>query len=239
VPNPRPLALALALALVLAACSGAAPSRGTAQGSGSASPSGVASTALPESSAAATEAPTEPGGTPSDEPAGTEPVASVDPGGSASPSQSTDPSSSPGTTNGSADKCSGSAANREFYANVASTVDWTVLCAVQPKGWYVSAGSYRLANGGKLVIGYKGPAGATLDLSEGAFCSDASGCLPPGSDGGEVPLGPMTGTLVSLANGDYAIVVDRGLNPSWQLVTHGLDEATTLAFGAAMAVVAR
>jgi hypothetical protein len=108
-----------------------------------------------------------------------------------------------------------------------------------PKGWYVSAGSYRMANGGRLVIGYKGPAGATIELSEGAFCADATGCLPSGTDGGEAPLGPMTGTLVRLAAGGSAVVVDRGLNPSWQLVTHGLDEATSLAFAAAVAAVSR
>lgn len=155
------------------------------------------------------------------------------------PGESAASSASPGATDGPAGACSGNDANREFYASVAFRVDWTVLCAVLPKGWYVSSGSYRLANGGKLVIGYKGPAGATIDLSEGAFCADASGCVPSGVDGGDVPLGPMTGTLVRITAGGDAIVVDRGLNPSWQLVTHGLDEATSLAFGAALTVVAK
>ncbi len=116
-------------------------------------------------------------------------------------------------------------------------MDWTVLCASLPKGWYVSAGSYRLANGGKLVIGYKGPGGATLALSEGAFCTDDSGCVPAGTDGEDVPLGPLAGTLVRLDAGGFAIVVDRGSNPSWLLQSHGLDEATTLALGAALVEV--
>ena len=233
-PNPRPL-LVLALVLALAACGGATPSRGAAQGSGPASPPAGSSATAPEP----TEAPGATEAVPSEEPAETEPAETGSPGGSASPEESVDPSTSPTAAGGPAAACSGNDKNREFYADAAAAVDWTVLCAVLPRGWYVSKGSYRLANGGKLVIGYKGPAGATVDLSEGAFCTDASGCLPSGSDGGDVPLGPMTGTLVRLASGDYAIVVDRGLNPSWQLVTQGLDEATARAFGAALAVVPR
>ena len=143
----------------------------------------------------------------------------------------------PAPSGGPATACSGSDDNREFYDGVAAAVDWTVLCAVLPKGWYVSTGSYRLANGGKMLIGYKGPGGATLSLSEGAFCLDESGCVPPGTDGDEVPLGPLTGTLVRLDDGGFAVVADRGSNPSWLLETQGLDEATTLAIGAALAVV--
>ena len=237
-PNPRPL-LVLALALTLAACGGATPSRGTAQGSGatSASPESSAAAPTPIEAPETTEAPGATEAVPSAEPTETEPVETEAPGGSPSPGEAADPSASPDATNGSADECSGNDRNRVFFADAATAVDWTVLCAVLPKGWYVSAGSYRLASGGRLVIGYKGPGGATIELSEGAFCADASGCLPSGTDGGEVPLGPMTGTLVRLAAGGFAVVVDRGLNPSWQLVTHGLDEESSLAFAAAVAVV--
>ena len=153
------------------------------------------------------------------------------------PGETVDPSASPPSAGGPATACSGSDDNREFYDGVAAAVDWTVLCAVLPKGWYVSTGSYRLANGGRMLIGYKGPGGATLRLSEGAFCLDASGCVPPGTDGDEVPLGPLTGTLVRLDDGGIAVVADRGRNPSWLLETDGLDEATARAFAAALAVV--
>jgi hypothetical protein len=239
VPNPRPL-LAVALALALAACSSTAPSGGASRTPVAASASVGPSSTLPASTDASsgnpTEAPAETEPAPTDEPAeptGTAPAETLDPG------ETVDPSPSPGATDAPAAACSGSDANREFYGRAAAAVDWTVLCAVLPKGWYVSAGSYRMANGGRLVIGYKGPAGATIELSEGAFCADATGCLPSGTDGGEAPLGPMTGTLVRLAAGGSAVVVDRGLNPSWQLVTHGLDEATSLAFAAAVAAVSR
>ncbi len=238
-PNPRPL-LALALALTLTACAGAAPSGGTARTPPASPPSGgpAASLLEPTATATPTEAPGETGAAPTDEPVGAEPSTSAEPGGSASPGESVRPSASPVETAGPASACSGNPANRKFYSSVAAAVDWTLLCAVLPKGWFVSAGSYRAANGGKMVIGYKGPSGATIELSEGAFCADTDGCLPSGVDGDDAPLGPLTGTLVRLSAGGYAIVVDRGLNPSWQLVTHGLDEATTLAMGAALTVVA-
>ena len=229
----RPLiALVLVLALTLAACGAVAPSSGASARPGTPAPTAGAATAAPaetESPSETEAVPTEE--VPTEEPVETEPVESVEPG------ETVDPSPSPTASGGPAAACSGSDDNREFYDGVAAAVDWTVLCAVLPKGWYVSTGSYRLANGGKLVIGYKGPGGATLGLSEGAFCLDESGCVPAGTDGGEVPLGPMTGTLVRHGDGVFSIVADRGRNPSWLLQTHGLDEATALAIGAALAVV--
>lgn len=225
-PNLRPL-LALALALTIAACGASTPSSEASAVSEPSVPASEPATGTPTETAAPAETeelPTEE--VPTLEPIETEPVESVD------------PSASPDGSAGAAATCSGNDDNRTFYGGVAVAVDWTVLCAVLPKGWYVSAGYYRLANGGRLVIGYKGPGGATLNLSEGAFCADDSGCVPAGTDGGDVPLGPMKGTLVRLDDGGFGIVVDRGLNPSWLLVTHGLDEATTLALGAAQAVVA-
>ncbi|MCJ7710601.1 MAG: hypothetical protein MUQ32_07175, partial [Chloroflexi bacterium] len=207
----------------LAACGTAVPSSGASTSSGTPAPSAVP----------ATEAPAVTAGPMDTE----EPVDTEEPTETEGPSETIDPSASPGASSGPAAACSGSDANREFYDGVAAAVDWTVLCAVLPKGWYVSTGSYRLANGGKLVIGYKGPGGSTLHLSEGAFCVDGSDCMPAGTEGGEVPLGPMTGTLVRQADGGFSIVVDRGLNPSWLLETNGLDEAATLAIGSALAVV--
>jgi hypothetical protein len=172
-------------------------------------------------SPASTPTPTATGAVATDEVPTAEPVET-------GPVGSVEPSASPDVTGGSAAACTGNLDNRLFYARTAAAVDWTVLCAVLPKGWYVSSGQYRLANGGRLVIGYKGPAAATLHLSEGAFCADASGCVPAGTDAGEAALG----------DGGFAIVVDRGRNPSWLLETHGLDEATARSIAAAMAEVA-
>ena len=233
-PNPRPLlALALVLVLALAACGGSAPSRGSAPTPSAASPSAGPATGEPVETGTPSET-AAPAGTeevPTDEPVETEPAESVEPG------ETVDPSASPDASGGAATSCSGSSDNRAFFADAAAAVHWTVLCAVLPKGWFVSAGSYRLANGGKLLIGYKGPGGATLTLSEGAFCMVESGCVPAGTDGEDVPLGPLPGTLVRLDGGGFAVVADRGRNPSWQLETQGLDEATAKAFAAALYVV--
>lgn len=224
-PNPRPL-LVLALTLSLAACGTSVPSSGASTVPESGPPTAAATTEPPSE----TEAPATTDEVPSEGPVETEPVETE-------PAESVGPSSSPDASEAPANACSGIDANPDFFRSAAIAVDWTVLCASLPKGWYVSAGSYRLANGGKLVIGYKGPGGATLALSEGAFCADGTGCVPAGTDGESVPLGPLTGTLVRLDAGGFAIVVDRGSNPSWLLQSHGLDEATTLAFGAALVEV--
>ena len=108
-----------------------------------------------------------------------------------------------------------------------------------PKGWFVSQGSYRLANGGKLLISYKGPAGATIALSEGALCAAADGCVPAGSTSwAPPPSGRWTAPSYETADG-FAIVAAAGENPSWLMATKGLDQATTVAFAAALAEVGR
>ena len=112
-----------------------------------------------------------------------------------------------------------------------------MYCAVLPKGWILTGGSYRLANGGKLLVSYRGPGGATLTLSEGSFCTDGSGCVPSGTDTGSAAFGALSGTLVTTDAGGYAIVAARGSTPSWLMVTTGLDQATTVTLGAALARV--
>ena len=220
------LLLVLVLALILAACGGTAPAGSSTGAPGGSTPASGTPAASPETTAepAETEPPTteEPA---TDEPVATEPPASDDPGPSLEPSTSPESACITGT-------------NSDFFREAAAAVSWPVVCAVLPKGWFVTTGTHNRANGGKLVIGYKGPAGATLALSEGTFCADAGGCVPAGTDAGDVPFGPMTGTLVRSSDGGFAVVVDRGLHPSWLLETHGLDEAATLALSAALAEVA-
>lgn len=162
------------------------------------------------------------------------PPASADPSGAPTTSPAPGETAAPGA----ADACAGNDQNRDFYLQVATAVAWPVYCPVLPAGWFVQQGSYRLANGGKLEIAYAGPGGGRLALSEGAFCPDASGCVPPGSDAGSAAFGDRAGTLVSLSDGGWAIVVDRGAPLSWLLVTSGIDEAAVRAIGAALTLVA-
>jgi hypothetical protein len=194
-------------ALLVVACNGAAAPTPSATIPGA--------SAIPESSAA----PTEEGQTPSlaPEPA-TEPSADTTP-----PDATPNPSASTGT--GPAAACSGSDKNRDFYRAAASVLKWTVYCAVLPAGWFVDSGQYRQASGGWVEISYRGPAGARLELHEGAFCSDADGCVPSGTDTGDGQFGDKTGTSVGLDDGGWAVVVARGEQISWLAVGSGLDEA--------------
>jgi hypothetical protein len=200
------------LALVVMGCIGA----------GQVTPSAVAPSGVPSSAAS----PSGSGGpvVPSDTP--TPPASSpVEP--SATPSQS--PSASPDETPtgsgsvGSADLCAGNDDNRDFYRSVAADVDWPVYCPILPTGWFVTAGTYRLAGGGWMEIAYRGPGGARLELHQGAFCQAAAGCVPAGSDAGSAPFGDLTGTLVTGDDGSYSVVVDRGADRSWLAVGTGID----------------
>ena len=222
------VALVIVIALVSAACSVARPSSGvTTSPDGSTAPATEAPGSIDPSADPATEPPTDaPTAAPTEEP----PAPTEDPTEPATEEPTEAPSAA-------ADVCTGSQDNRDFLASVARDMDWTVLCAVLPKGWVVQTGSYRQANGGRMEISYKHRGGATLSLAEGAFCADTDGCVPPGTDVGDAGFGPMAGTLVALDDGGWAIVVDRGAQLSWLLVTHGVDEATARGFGAALAVV--
>jgi hypothetical protein len=225
-----PACLLLA-ALVVAACGGSAAPSSAPPGSptaGTPVPTPVDSPAGPTDPSAPTAAPATPGAsTPAAESPGS--TASADPGSTGDPEATPEP--------GAAGACSGNDQNREFFAQTARAVSWQVYCAVLPAGWFVETGAYRLANGGKLEITYAGPNGARLTLSQGAFCPDASGCVPSGSDAGDAAFGDRAGTLIEADGGRWAIVVDRGAPLSWLLATTGLDEARTRAFGEALAAV--
>jgi hypothetical protein len=213
---------------LLAACGGSAPSSGAAASAEASPPASGAPVATMD-----------PAG--SDDPGtSADPGATDEPEPSDGPAESDDPDAtgSPSAEAGAgAAACSGSASNRTFFEDAARAVDWTVLCGVLPKGWFVAQGSYRLANGGRLEISYKGPGGASLRPSEGAYClTDASGCIPSGADLGEAALGPFDGTLYETADG-YAIVVDAGENPGWSMTTTGVTLETTVKLGAELATV--
>ena len=136
------------------------------------------------------------------------------------------PSSSAGA--GSIGDCTGTQDNRDFYAAVAAAVAWPVYCPSITGRWSVITGSYRLAGGGHMDISYKGPNDARIELHEGAFCTDANGCVPPGSESGDAAFGDLPGTLVELDDGRVAVVVARGERQSWLAIGSGLD-ATTFA----------
>lgn len=141
----------------------------------------------------------------------------------------TSPDASPANT---VEACTGTDDNRGFYADAAANLDWPVYCPALPARWSVTTGNYRGQGIGQLTITYRGPGGATLSLHQGAFCDDGDGCVPAGTDSGDSPFGDQSGTFVMLDGGGYALVVDRGAQPSWLAVGEGLDEATFRDFAA-------
>ena len=195
----------------------------------SATPTASATVAAPSA-----EATVEPSSTPAATPAPT-----ATPTEAPTPTPTTAASAGPTPTGeaGSSDACTGNDDNREFFGDVAAAFDWSVYCAVLPARWSVESGRYRSAGGGWMVITYQGPGGAGFELHEGAFCDDADGCVPDGSDAGSAAFGDRSGTLVTGSDGRYAVVVDRGEQLSWMAVGDGLDLDTFKELAAALVLV--
>jgi hypothetical protein len=144
-----------------------------------------------------------------------------------SPSATTSASTGPSQPAAEAVKaCTGTDENRAFFLNASQNLDWPVYCPVLPARWFVTSGKYSGRGVGQVAIGYQGPAGATLTLQQGGFCETSDGCVPSGTDTGDAAFGDRQGTLVTLDDGGYAIVVGRADTPSWLAVATGMDEAT-------------
>jgi len=227
-PAPRLLAL-IGVAALVAACGGTpTPSPVTA-----ASPSPSAA-----SSAPSTQAPS------ASSSGGASLVPSVGPDESASPqaSETPLPTVSPSPRPGSADACSGTAENRNFYAALAASVAWDVYCAVLPPGWFVdsapNSGSYRLSNGGRLSITYRGPNGARLVIREGSYCAGLPDCIPSGTDVGSARFGDRDARLLDLGSGSWLVVVaPAGADVDWQATGSGMDGPALAGYTAAFARV--
>ena len=227
-PAPRLLAL-IGVAALVAAC-GVTPSPSPVT-----SPSPFPSAA---SSAPSTQAPS------ASSSGGASLVPSVGPDESASPqaSETPLPTVSPSPRPGSADACSGTAENRNFYAALAASVAWDVYCAVLPPGWFVdsapNSGSYRLSNGGRLSITYRGPNGARLVIREGSYCAGLPDCVPSGTDVGSARFGDRDARLLDLGNGSWLVVVaPAGADVDWQATGSGMDGPALAGFTAAFARV--
>ena len=205
----RPLLAFVATIAVVSGCIGGEP--GDAQTSGP-------SASAPSTSLSA--APASPTMQPSPSVSPTE-VATVSPPVSESPTAA--PASLPAEE--AVEACTGSDDNRRFFLEASEEVDWPVYCPVLPARWFVTEGKRSGRGVGQVEIGYRGPAGATLTLQEGGFCETSDGCVPAGTDAGDASFGDQPGTLVTLDDGGYAIVVGRASTPSWLAVGVGLDEA--------------
>lgn len=226
-PAPRLLAL-IGVAALVAACGGTpTPSKVTTRSpvtTGSPSPSAASS--APSAQAPSASASGDASPVPSD--------------GSASPqaSETPLPTVSPSPRPGSANACSGTAENRNFYAALAASVAWDVYCAVLPPGWFVDSGSYRLSNGGQLSITYRGPAGARLVVREGSYCAGVPNCIPSGTDAGSARFGERDARLLDLGSGSWLVVVaSAGVDVGWQATGSGMDGPALAGYTSAFARV--
>ena len=115
---------------------------------------------------------------------------------------------------------------------------WPVYCAVLPDGWFLETGAYRLADGGRLEVTYRGPADVHVEIVEGNVCAgdDADACAPRDAVIGPSPLGDREGELGRLANG-LVLDLDRGATPSWRATGLGLTRGGFRAICAAFLVV--
>lgn len=145
------------------------------------------------------------------------------------------PSSPPGAPS---DACTESDANRVFFRQAAASMAWSVYCAALGDGWFVDAGSFHLADGGRLEVTYRGPDGAQVALVEGNVCEgeDVEACAPRDAVIAPATFGDRDGTLGRLANG-LVLDVDRGANPSWRATGLGLAEEAFRAICAGLIAV--
>lgn len=203
--HPPLLAFVAILALITMACIGG----------DAATPSAAITTPAPSAASPSASAP-------SVEPSLESPSTSPSPNESPSTTASLEPSEPPAA---SVADCAGTDDNRSFFGDAADAFNWPVYCPVLPDRWSVTQGTYRSAGIGWLQITYRGPGGDTLSLHQGAFCDDGDGCVAAGTESGDSPFGDQSGTLIALDDGGFALVVDRGQQPSWLAVGSGLDEA--------------
>ena len=211
----------LGIAVLVAACGATQTSQPPASGSPAASQASAEPASSPSGTDVASAAPS----------AGSD--GSPSPQGSASPLPSAGASARPG----SADACSGTAENRDFYAALAASVAWDVYCATLPQGWFVESGSYRLSNGGQLSITYKGPGVARIVVREGGYCAGHPDCIPAGTDGGAARFGDRDARLLDIGNGSWLVVVVPTADVGWQAVGTGMDGTALGAYTAAFARV--
>jgi hypothetical protein len=210
-----PVALFALVALALVAACGSTDSPSPAPTAGSATPG---SSNTPGSTGGPTEQPT---GEATEPPTG-------------SPSGA--PTDTPAPSAGSADACSGNDENRAFYEAVAGDVTWDVYCAVLPAGWFVDAGSFRLAGGGKLEISYKGPGGQRIEMRQGTYCAGVEGCIPTGPDAGSASYGGRPARLIDTGGGTSLVVAEGG-DVNWEAKGLGMDGPTLASHTAAFALV--
>jgi hypothetical protein len=135
--------------------------------------------------------------------------------------------------------CTGTADHQAFFADAAAKLPFDVYCAALPAGWWLQTANYQQPNGGLVVVSYKNTAGATIEISEGNFCSVApSICWAVVSTVGTASFGPLPGTLVvASATPVYGIYVGANTTHSYVITGRGMTQAKFVAIAAALVKV--
>ena len=135
--------------------------------------------------------------------------------------------------------CSGSAANKTFWGQVARQLSWDVYCAVLPAGWAIKTGSYNGTSPGDVAVTYAGPGGATLQLKEGAYCTvGATTCAPHTAELGSAYFGNLSGSLDAVSGG-FAVYVNPGTRLGYSLTSTGLSQDAFVSLASALVRVAK
>jgi hypothetical protein len=143
------------------------------------------------------------------------------------------------TPNPVAGTCTGTADHQAFFADAAANLPFDVYCAVLPGGWWLQTAEYKQPNGGYVVVSYTNTAGATIEMSEGNFCTAApSICWAVVSTVGTGSFGPLPGTLVvASATPVYGIYVGANTTRSYVIKGSGMTQAKFIAIAAALVKV--
>ena len=136
--------------------------------------------------------------------------------------------------------CAGTADNKSFWGQSATTMSWDVYCPVLPSGWYVTTGHFDGSSGGTIHMTMNGPSGAAIAIDEGAFCTtSADACSTHDSTIGQTVFGDLLGDLDTIAGGGYAVYVNAGTSAGYTLTATGMSQDSFVAIAAAFAKVAR
>ncbi len=136
--------------------------------------------------------------------------------------------------------CTGTAEHQAFFLDAAKKLPFDVYCAVLPSGWFFQSANYTQPNGGQLTIAYKGPGGASLAVSEGAFCTTSdTACSPHVSIRGTASFGDKPGMLDVLSTPPDVLVVyvNPGTKVAYQISSGNLTQAKFVALAAMMTKV--
>lgn len=134
--------------------------------------------------------------------------------------------------------CTGTDKNQAFFVEAAAKEPFDVYCAVLPKGWWLSEGSYTASHGGYVYAAYTNKAGAIVTIQEGAWCTAGPAACDGGAALGAASYGGLGGELVQMGT-TYAIFVNIGTTHAYALVANGVTRAQAVADAAAMHRVPR